>query len=482
MKARGHWLSMSFNPREEYIINPKGIRFADFYTYAERYVTRPPYQRKTVWRRKKKQALMDSLLRRYYVPRLVLRQVRLNDTKTVDEVIDGQQRITALQDFFEGRFPLPPSLKDLSSALAGKYYKELDVDVREYLDNLELQADRILNIDAKDNPHHQRVATEIFWRLQQGETLNAMEVAHARLASPIRNFLVKHADDITFDYEQYKPVDTNPNKHAFFKILHRGNERMQHSALLARMVLIEREGGYTELKDTEIQELIDNSQTEDGIGDDSFEKTREAQSALKNLKIYYDLFKNDPMIANGGTIRELNREYFIISFYMLIRYIGQYYVIDDDSKRHLREFFDAFYQRWKTNDVADSDILRFGESRQQDPRSLRERDIVLRYNFFQFLKDRGIELRVKDSQRSFNEAERIAIYRKHKGLCRTCLDEGYSEQEAEVPWSDFHADHIMPWSAGGPTTIENGQLLCRYHNQSKGASMQVQATGSDARR
>ena len=57
---------------------------------------------------------MDSLFRRYYIPKLVIREVRLSDAKTIDEVIDGQQRINTVQDFFNNDFKLPKSLGDLS--------------------------------------------------------------------------------------------------------------------------------------------------------------------------------------------------------------------------------------------------------------------------------------------------------------------------------------------------------------------------------
>ena len=35
-----------------------------------------------------------------------------------------------------------------------------------------------------------------------------METAHSRLASLARNFIAKYADDIAFDYEDYKPLDS----------------------------------------------------------------------------------------------------------------------------------------------------------------------------------------------------------------------------------------------------------------------------------
>ena len=66
---------MSFNPKSEYTIVPTEFGIKDFHEYMEDYITRPPYQRKAVWSKSKKQALMDSLFRRYYIPKLVVREV-----------------------------------------------------------------------------------------------------------------------------------------------------------------------------------------------------------------------------------------------------------------------------------------------------------------------------------------------------------------------------------------------------------------------
>ena len=125
---------MAFNPKTEYTIVPTEISIKDFFEYKEDFVTRPPYQRKAVWTKKKKQALMDSLFRRYYIPKLVIREVRKNEIGTVSEIVDGQQRITTVQDFFENKYPLPKSLADLGDGLAGKYYKDLDTDIRKFID------------------------------------------------------------------------------------------------------------------------------------------------------------------------------------------------------------------------------------------------------------------------------------------------------------------------------------------------------------
>ncbi len=48
----------SFNPKQQYNIVPKEFRIKDFYEFSEQYVVRPPYQRKSVWSKPEKEALV----------------------------------------------------------------------------------------------------------------------------------------------------------------------------------------------------------------------------------------------------------------------------------------------------------------------------------------------------------------------------------------------------------------------------------------
>jgi len=470
---------MSFNPKTEYITVPSDINIEDFFKYKEAYVTRPPYQRKSVWSKQKKQSLMDSLFRRYYIPKLVIREVRLSEKQTVKEIIDGQQRITTVQEFYDNQYPLPKSLISLNEKLPGLFYKDLDVDIRMFIDReLKYQADVIKNIDNPKNVNHQIIATEIFWRLQQGESLNYMEVAHAQLSSLTRNFIVKYADDQTFDYKNYKPVDSNPDKKPFFLLLNSvDNTRMKHLQFMARFLIIERNQGYADLSDTKIKEFIDEHKKDDGIGNYDFENEPEAIATLKTLKVFYEIFKDDPMLDSKSGIKELYVEYFIISVYLLIRHLHKYYVIDKTTKIKIREFIYCFHSRWRQYDeTVDTDLLTFSNSRQQGERDLETRDIILRQIFFEYLQDNDIKLIEKDSKRAFTELERIVIYRKGKGFCQECLREGKPENEAKVSWSNYQADHVIPHAKGGKTILENSELLCSYHNQSKGATVHESST------
>ncbi len=296
-----------------------------------------------------------------------------------------------------------------------------------------------------------------------------MEIAHAQLSSLSRNFIVKYSDDLTFDYSKYEPVDSNPDKMPFFKLLNVENDRMKHLQFMARFLLIEKANGYADLSDKKIAEFIDAEKVEDGIGNYSFESKPIAQNVIKNLKLFYTIFENDPMIDEKNGIKELSVEYFIISVYMLTRHIRENYVINESVRQVIKEFVYNFHTRWKTYDEAsDTDLLTFSNRRQQGEHDLETRDIILRQIFFQYLKDNKFELIEKDNNRAFSELERIIIYRKGKGLCQQCLREKKPENESRVSWSNYQADHVFPHSKGGKTDIENGELLCSYHNQSKG--------------
>jgi hypothetical protein len=460
---------MSFNPKPEYTITQKSIPIEDFYRYQDEFVIRPPYQRKSVWSTKKKQALLDSLFRRYYIPKIVIREVRLNEERTVSEVVDGQQRIVCVQEFCSDKIKLPKSLSDIHPSLVGKSFSELDAEIKRFVDKeLQYDADIVKGIDDPKNSEHQRIATEIFWRLQQGESLNFMEIAHARLGSLVRNFVVKYADDITFDFDSYKPVEGNVHKHKFFKIYTRDNNRMQHLLLMARLIILEKAGGPTELKDAAVSELIDSSITPEGVGNDSYENTPEAKAVLSNLSAFYEMFKDDPMIDDKNGLKELSRDYTTLSFYLLLKHLRSHYAFDEKTKELFKSFVvEDFYPRWSNPDDEDNDIHYFSASRQMDKNSIDTRHQIIRQLFFEFANKKSVEIVQKDENRGFNEAQKIAIYRKDKGFCQECLAEGKPEKEARVSWSEYEADHIFAHSKGGQTDVDNAQVLCRPHNRSK---------------
>ncbi len=186
------------------------------------------------------------------------------------------------------------------------------------------------------------------------------------------------------------------------------------------------------------------------------------------LNTFHKIFKDDPSIDAENGIKELTREYFIISVVMMVRHLQKYYALPLEMYPRIREFVYQFHERWQQHHEDDRDILIFSDNRQQSKVDLENRDRVIRQAFFEYLESKGIALSTLDSRRAFNEAERIKIYRRDEGMCQACLKEGKNKVEATVSWSGYQADHIIAWIKGGQTGDENGQVLCTSHNATKG--------------
>lgn len=76
------------------------------------------------------------------------------------------------------------------------------------------------------------------------------------------------------------------------------------------------------------------------------------------------------------------------------------------------------------------------------------------------------DIEPKDDQRLFSSEQRLAIFRRDGGACQVRLRCG----GARCEWDAWQADHRTPWSVGGKTTVENGQVACPACNAAKGAS------------
>ncbi|KAI0768751.1 hypothetical protein BD413DRAFT_614251 [Trametes elegans] len=65
----------------------------------------PPYQRDVVWPEQKQTKLIDSIWRNYYVPPVVFTVSQDEDGEEVRRCVDGKQRLTSIQKFFDGQIP-----------------------------------------------------------------------------------------------------------------------------------------------------------------------------------------------------------------------------------------------------------------------------------------------------------------------------------------------------------------------------------------
>jgi uncharacterized protein with ParB-like and HNH nuclease domain len=141
----------------------------------------PEWQRGEVWNTERKQQLIDSILRGWRLPKFYF--VKWDDDEY--EVVDGQQRLTAIYEFFANELPLPD---DSLTTFGGPYYKDLKQRLSDAFDDFEIEFDEIEDATEEE-------LKQFFQRLQQGLPLTSSEKLNS-VHSKLRDFarsLVKHS-------------------------------------------------------------------------------------------------------------------------------------------------------------------------------------------------------------------------------------------------------------------------------------------------
>jgi hypothetical protein len=384
------------------------------YHYKNEINPTPTYQRYAVWDRDQQQLLMDSIYRGLDIPKLYLRAIKdTAGTPFKYEAVDGQQRLRAVWEFFDNKYSLS---EEYSPHVAGKKYKDLDVDDRR---KLELYQFSIVIIKESSDDE----IREMFCRLQNGKPLNSAEK---------RNAMVSNMRDFCADLAE----------HPFFQSVSFTNQRMQYQQVAAQTVVLQIAGGPADVRNTAMQKLYVEQKLFNVSGEIG-----------KRVKKTYDFLAK---CFNEKT-PELKRG-FAVSLYMLVSSLMEDYGLAGREST-IREFLIDFDGR-RRKETDNVDMIEFTNSlsRSSDSSdSIQFRHKILLKEFHSFCPD----LIPLDSHRGFDEAQRIAIYRRDGGKCKFC--------GADVPWEDYHADHVVAHVQGGPTTVANGWLACSKCNLKKGA-------------
>ncbi len=185
----------------------------------------PDWQREEVWDQGKKQQLIDSILRGWKLPKFYF--VKLPGDEY--EVVDGQQRLQAIYEFFDNELPLQ---KQRATEFGGTYYKDLPPNTSDAFDDFEIEYDEIedaTELELKD----------FFQRLQEGLRLTSSEKLNA-VHSKLRDFCRKTA------------------KHPFFqRKVAVPNTRYAHFDIVAKAVAVEIEGLDVGQRFDELKEVFE---------------------------------------------------------------------------------------------------------------------------------------------------------------------------------------------------------------------------------
>jgi Protein of unknown function DUF262/HNH endonuclease len=416
-------------------ISKKGWPILSACTTQKRIDTQPDYQRPPVWSLSQKQMLIDTILRGYDVPKFYWRKVGSNPDRY--EVVDGQQRLRAIWSFQANEFALPKKNDPVGdNEVAGLRYEELPDDLRLDFDSYNLDVVIISDTDEDE-------VREMFLRLQNGTTLKAQEKRNA-MPGQMREFI------------------RQLSQHPFFEKCGFANARFTFDLVAAQMTLVELKGGPTNVKNGDLNRMYEENTNFDA----SSPKARKIKRVLDFL-----------LTAFPSKTPELER-YSVVSLYALVSQVIERYVISDRQAEIARWFLDfETFRRSQRNvpvDQCDPEIISYHEKTSHSTDA--EDSIRFRHDYLlRKLLEAVPDIEQKDDQRLFTKDQRLAIFRRDQRTCQVKL----KCDGVVCEWDSWEADHRQPWSQGGKTTVDNGQVACLSCNSAKGARLMADAQNGD---
>lgn len=185
----------------------------------------PEWQRGEVWDIPRKQQLIDSILRGWKLPKFYFLSLDGDNF----EVVDGQQRLTAIYDFFANELPLS---EESTGQFGGPYYKDLSQRVSDAFDDFEIEYDEIEDASEEE-------LKQFFQRLQQGLPLTSSEKLNS-VHSKLRDFCKSLVEQPFFTSAIAVP-----------------NTRLAHFDIATKVASIEVEGIQSGLRFDDIKKIFE---------------------------------------------------------------------------------------------------------------------------------------------------------------------------------------------------------------------------------
>ncbi len=385
--------------------------------------TNPDFQRPAVWSKAQKQMLIDTILRNYDVPKLYWRVI---DPKPKYDVVDGQQRLRAIWEFFDDGFKLPKDADSIGNTeIKNCCYSELPLDLRLAFDSYAFDIVILENTDEDE-------VREMFLRLQNGTSLKAQEKRNAFPGT-------------------MRDVVKEISKHQFFTKVGFTNSRYTYDLVAAQLLCMELAGRPVNIKNSDLNKMY-------GSNKDFNPTCAEAKSVIRILNFLNNIFPDKTP--------ELER-HSVISLYCVVSELFRQYVVEE-IKPEMHDWFIKFEESRRANtekseDEIDSEWVGYKEKISHSTDA--EDSIKSRMEFMlRHLLEQYPNLSLKDNSRNFTQSQRLAVFRRDKGHCQVKIKCGGDK----LLWDGWHCDHIIPWSKGGKTIVSNAQAACQECNLSKG--------------
>ena len=199
---------------------------------------RPKYQRNYIWKNDFKDKLIYSIIKSYPIGNIIIRQLKSpNEKGAMSEIVDGQQRLTTIYEFIEGKYEIKSEYSRKIIEEIGQFYGErVDLEFEKLKKKLNNKGNIKLKysdlpsvIKGKFEGFNISVTkileatdidiTEYFRFLQNQERLRAGEILNSLSDSKMEKYLLKIE-----------------NLNSFCKIIGFNNERKEFDKLFYNII------------------------------------------------------------------------------------------------------------------------------------------------------------------------------------------------------------------------------------------------------
>lgn len=441
------------------------------FKHGDLFLSPEEYQREQAWKLAQKKLLIDTIFRKMDIPKFYLWKIdqktlaegypdgetkelykKILENKRVEyddpdpyifEVVDGQQRIRSILEYMGTKPPehsnyrgpwLAPYQADEDTPMArGRSYDQLNAGQQ-----IAFSESPLTVMVLEDSTIYE--VRDMFLRLQNGTPLKAQQKRDAMGSAIGRK--ARELSRMTF----------------FTKSVNFDNSSSDYNLTASEMLSLELHEKIVSCRSPDLDKLYKNYMRLD-VDPAVFARTRKVIDVLG--KIFED---RNP---------HLNKSY-ALSLYWLISRILTTYTIDEDQYKRIQRNFEALdYSRLEAQ--ARDYTQEPGDEKYQELSLAMSRGntaisgITTRHEIigqFLFVGVELVPLPDLDPNRNYSYEERLILYHRGEGRCQLSHNGKICGKALE--FDDTAADHIVPYSKGGTTCLENGRIANSLCNTARG--------------
>lgn len=300
----------------------------------------PYYQRfSRIWDDKKRKLLIDTIINNFDIPKFYLNYFieeknELNINNFLYAIIDGKQRLEAIFDFLDNKYPLDNELVFIENEdikIHGLLYNDLLRDYPDIASRIENYALDVVFITTDDPSRLE----ELFLRLNGGVALTNAEKRNA-ISSPLNE----------------KIRDIVKNNDFFLKTVRFNNIRYQYNDLLTKLFYIESQQSLCDLGNKDLENFLrewPKNHTDNDLNK-LIEKT------LSIIDVFNRVFETKDSLLNSKGV--------IPVYYQFIKDKSDQFNPISELKRFIKEF-DILKQTNRKEKNPKDDLLEFDRFNQQ---------------------------------------------------------------------------------------------------------------------